>query len=1015
MTNNKQESTSSEPSINFIDVLAEARTMENYQQYLEDNYSQHPKLIASISQILSLRPKDSHFFMSTVVQSLAKDAAIDFDPSHYLKQTFGNWQATEILTTTKKSTILKAAPINKDYFQEVAIKIISPDYQVLAGVENITMQAHYLAKLSHPNLVEIKEANVNHEGTPYIVMEYLPGPNIIDYAQTQKLSLAARLTLFNNVCACLAHIHKQKVIHADLKPDNILLDNHGIVKVIDLDLSFTTDSNFHDNYNFRNISGYTKQYASPEQLIAPREITTQTDIYSLGCILAELLTAHTPEKLSDQEIITQLTQCYGANERYIELLSVIRKASAHSLTDRYESAQALSEDISSYLTKNKIVSAYQQQATLLYKVKHKARRNPVLSGSLVLTGLAITFAAATLVYDSVHTQQLKKVLIESEDPKKRHANSKSNKKQLFEQEAQQVYQAASLLQTDHSYYQELMTFGQAYLSQGAMPKARLFFNKAKNLYPEKNSIEAIEATTKLAQSYDDDDMIDEANKLLDPYHKWLFQQAFSSTSAIEMFITLAQINSSEIKSDDISYTSEQVYKILDDIDLSLYNNEQAKQHTKIKILFIQATILYYSLPYDAEMQIRPKTTVQAWQTDIQPKLELSKSKLTQAISLIKQYDIQTHLEAQVYIWLARVDAELGNYAAADHYSELGINKVINIFGLQHPQTIKAYIKRYTAFRYNNNTKAHAAIYQAYLINKLKNNSGNSNSEKNNTNLRNDSDDYLVYEYLIKSFHALGNLSGAETILNELYQLHQQKKSQFSWDINSLTNSISFITRFKFFALSDDIKHHLRLLIQYEAEYMKIEPNYTLMPIIVLNKILLSPLPNTEKQRLMQQAENFILAHSGENKLNALSMEYIPLLAQLTEYCALLTHCDLEQYERHYAENIYWSDYEQQYSIEKLTTELRLAQAFLRTKQLKKAQQYITSAETFIRQSHIDNIPESSVFRAILLYLQSKYHFLNHDSVLLNQYKPLALVKIGRLFPPQSQISIELNSFILPQH
>ncbi len=1036
---------------NFIEVLELARAAADPHQFLQQNYHQYPDLVHSIEQVLNATAQRSRFFMSTVAQDLATSTITDFIPEQYIGKTFGNWRAIAVINSTDKSTILKAVPAQHHYSQEVAIKIISPAFQLLAGSENIAMQAHYLSKLSHPHLVEIKEANINQDGIPYVVMEYLPGPDIVSYVKQAQSSLTQRLTLFNQLCDCINHLHQHQVIHADLKPGNILLDQHQMIKVIDLDLSFTTDRHFHEDHDYRNIKGHTQGYASPEQQQNSDNISSQTDVFSLGKLLAEMLltsgdlpsnstsstkataNADNKQQANDQIItfntvnkktfIRALKQQYGADRRYCELLAIVSKAVNPNPNHRYASVDQLSADIQCYLKQQQIVSAY--PAPRYYRLMRQFQLHRRFYNLLLGSSLLIALIGFNFIEEKQHSNTILAQVVASQDPRQEQVIS------LFDQTAQDLYQGKKLFQSKLNYYQALMAMGDAYLGLGQADKAAKFFLKAKSLFPDPTSTEHIQALTQVAKSYYTDNRFSQAYQLLLPYQKQLFNQPLNSTALIELFLTFCQVTSLDARfqksfavTDKQTKTEylHQAQQLLQQLDFSLYNSEKNKQSTQVKAYLIQAINLFTLAGGLRDHNSRNEYSITHWQEKAQPRLKQAQVLLHQALAIINKEPNNAanntadtphspdYLVAKVYLWLGRIEAELGHMAPAEHYSNLGINKTINLFGLQHPNTLTAYTMRYGSFIYNNNRKAYEAIYQAYLIVTMPDYQTSVGHQSPQT--VNSQNIYYIYEKFIRSLNNIGYLNKIPPILDEFLDLHNTLQSADTRNIDAIIQSICSITYYRHFDLTEKLMLYLKKHLDYEAQFSQKNPKWSYMPIVQLNTLLLSSPPPTQAITLIESAANFA-RQLNRSPSGELSSEGIGLLIVIIEFCPMVEACDVEYYVQLYQQNIkkygYPTLYAMKFSIAWLQISTKLANALLRKVKLKKAKFYIDIADNFIKNSHIDNVPENSADRAVLLYLQAKYYYLSQHKALFEHYKKLALPKLAATFRENSDMSRELQA------
>jgi serine/threonine protein kinase len=176
---------------------------------------------------------------------------------------------------------------DKELHRRVAIKVLA---EHLAGDDSFRarfLQESKLAgRLSHPNVVQVYDAGET-EGSPYIVMEYVPGDTI---AQRGKLSYRDAVPLALQACAGLQHAHAAGLVHRDVKPANLLVREDDVLKIADFGIARAAELTRLTQHG--TVIG-TAAYLSPEQA-AGEEVTTATDIYSLGAVVYELLTGRAP-------------------------------------------------------------------------------------------------------------------------------------------------------------------------------------------------------------------------------------------------------------------------------------------------------------------------------------------------------------------------------------------------------------------------------------------------------------------------------------------------------------------------------------------------------------------------------------------------------------------------------------------------------------------------------------------------------------------------------------------------
>ncbi len=177
----------------------------------------------------------------------------------------------------------------------VALKIMAPDLaNQPAFAERFLREAQALARLSHPNVVAVHDFG-ERNGMYFLLMEYIDGHHLRDLLEQRKLEPSDALRLVPDICAGLQYAHEEGIVHRDIKPENILVDRHGRAKIADFGLVRVMGQE-EDDWRLTRASQVmgTPQYMAPEQLNRPRDVDHRADIYSLGVVLYEMLTAELP-------------------------------------------------------------------------------------------------------------------------------------------------------------------------------------------------------------------------------------------------------------------------------------------------------------------------------------------------------------------------------------------------------------------------------------------------------------------------------------------------------------------------------------------------------------------------------------------------------------------------------------------------------------------------------------------------------------------------------------------------
>ncbi len=178
----------------------------------------------------------------------------------------------------------------------VAVKILPPEVSAdPAFAERFTREARALARLNHPNIVGVYDFGRTGDGLFYFVMEYVDGVNLRQAIQAGGIDAKQALAIVPQICDALQFAHDEGVVHRDVKPENILVDKRGRVKIADFGLAKLLGQG-PGNVSLtatQQVMG-TLRYMAPEQMEGTKGVDHRADIYSLGVVFYELLTGELP-------------------------------------------------------------------------------------------------------------------------------------------------------------------------------------------------------------------------------------------------------------------------------------------------------------------------------------------------------------------------------------------------------------------------------------------------------------------------------------------------------------------------------------------------------------------------------------------------------------------------------------------------------------------------------------------------------------------------------------------------
>ncbi|NIX55914.1 MAG: protein kinase, partial [candidate division Zixibacteria bacterium] len=262
-------------------------------------------------------------------------------PDHFLGTSLGKYNLVEYLGEGGMAKVYKA--FHPELKRYAAIKIMLPrffsDQKVLSRFQT---EAQNLAMLRHPNIVQVYDASVSGK-FPYIVMEYVEGKSLKQFIQEYnqrhtRIPLSYTLRIVYSIGLALAFSHQNKMVHRDVKPANVILEDTGRVVLTDFGLA-QIKHDFDDSEK-DSVEG-TPAYISPEQALG-KPAEPRSDLYSLGVIFFEMLTGRQPFDTKDpvSMAINHVTHQIPSPKEYFpeledEIAEIVVKATQKNLNARY--------------------------------------------------------------------------------------------------------------------------------------------------------------------------------------------------------------------------------------------------------------------------------------------------------------------------------------------------------------------------------------------------------------------------------------------------------------------------------------------------------------------------------------------------------------------------------------------------------------------------------------------------------------------------------------------------------
>jgi WD40 repeat protein len=309
----------------------------------------------------------------------------------------GDYELIDVLGRGGMAIVYLARQISLDRL--VALKTVSVMLAADSlGRERFRREARAVAQLEHPRIVSIHDIGTS-AGSLYYTMDYIAGPDLGRAMRERTIPLREAASLVQKVAEAIEHAHQRGVLHRDLKPGNILLDEANEPHVTDFGIALETAA-----ASSLTLTGDvlgTPPYMAPEALAGgPGKSGAASEVYALGAILFHLLTGRTPfTGTSASEILHQALSASPPSPRLLnpaiprDLETICLKCLEKSPESRYASAGALAEDLRRFLAGENILA---RPVLAPVRLARWARRRPApaaLLALLILGALAATFAA----------------------------------------------------------------------------------------------------------------------------------------------------------------------------------------------------------------------------------------------------------------------------------------------------------------------------------------------------------------------------------------------------------------------------------------------------------------------------------------------------------------------------------------------------------------------------------------------------------------------------------------------
>lgn len=398
------------------ELFAKAKNLPEKEQasYVQQNSNGDPELIDSVLQMLRTEQHTQDEINLSNVVAASASTVLNDESVLQAGDMVERFEVVRAIGEGGMGSVVLAKRVDDDFEQLVAIKVIHRKHISAQSVQRFRRERQILASLNHKNIASFIGGGETKNGQPYIILEFVDGVPITEYCQQQEFSLEQRIELFKQVLEAVIYAHQNLIVHRDIKPNNVLVNAQGEVKLLDFGIAkIVQDAPQSDPANIELTQEFarvlTPANASPEQVLGSN-ITTRSDVYGLGALLMYLLTDEavfdttaSSHRSIESMILDTLparpsVKCAASTDEKVQrrakelkgdLDTIVMKALQKEPERRYSSTEQLLEDIIRH-QRNYPISA--KPDSLRYRATKFIKRNTISTSlvGLFLVGLITT-------------------------------------------------------------------------------------------------------------------------------------------------------------------------------------------------------------------------------------------------------------------------------------------------------------------------------------------------------------------------------------------------------------------------------------------------------------------------------------------------------------------------------------------------------------------------------------------------------------------------------------------------